>query len=369
MCRNIFHIAIFTLLILGWLPNQLYANMASPLDEGSYVTSPFVSEQVDILREELTMTLDSTFSAAAVEVVYHIQANQSGRQIPLLFYAAGLQGGFRVWLDGQEIRLLDMPETYTDLEGSPFEAFQYLFTEQYDHLQVEIKDSPSTGFFIRLEDMRYFEVDLPAGNHEIKVAYTATRWKDRSGWVNTYYIQYILSPASYWRSFGTLDIRLDASRFPNNLSTNLGEAHTGDLATMATWHFEDLPAEILRITYKPAIGKMAEWLVSVSPVGITIGISLLLMVVHLLTMRWYRRRKGPKGTSWATVIGSIAIPLAVLWVYVMAHSWIDGAIGAEAGKYHGYVFLTIYLLPFIFPLYLASMLLIDRIMRNRWAGN
>lgn len=351
--------------LISFLAVTTWANMASPIQEGSMASTPFISRHVDILKESLIIIPDDQFQTARFIVEYHIKANRSGSQIPLLFYASELKGQFTIWLDGREISLSQVPESYQKLEGTPFTDFGYFFEkgDWSETQQVLLEESPSSGFYVSIDDLKFFETDLIEGIHEIRVEYVADQWVDRSGWVKEYSFRYALSPAKYWKSFGDLKIILDATNFAGRLTTNLGDPATGDLQTKSTWTFSALPTEVILIKYTPEPNPLAGFLLAVSPIGLTIILAILLVVLHIAGMKLYRKVNPEKGTSWVMITGSFLVPFLTLFGYIYAFGLIDAAIGQDAGRYHGYTFLVLILYPILLPVYWIVMRWVDK----RWS--
>jgi len=357
-----------TFTIWAILLSQLaWANMASPVEEGTLPASPFISQHVDILRETMRILPDARFETARFEIEYHLRAHRPGRQVPLLFYASEYREQFRIWVDGREIQLSEVPGAYDTLEGAPFADFDYLFApgSGQESVQVAINDSPLEGFSVVLADLKFFAADLSEGEHLIRVEYVANRWVDHSGWINQYSFRYALSPAKYWKSFGELEITLDASAFPGSITTNLGAPATGDLQSIAVWQFSSLPVQVLRINYQPAMPPIARTLLAISPLGLTIFAAILFLLLHLLAMRAFRRAHPENRFSGVMIVGSIAAPLLVLLVYVFSFSLIDLFIGPAASRNHGYTFLAVAFYPLLLLGYWTAMWLVDRTMARR----
>lgn len=336
--------------------------MAPPVEEGTWLANPFISQYVDIVQEKILIVPDDRFETAQFIIEYHINANKAGKQIPLLFYASEFKEGFKIWMDGKEIELSQIPETYQKLEGTPFNDFGYFFETPN---QVLIDDSPSTGFYVSLDDLKFFETDLSAGNHLIRVEYIADKWVDKSDWIKEYSFRYALSPAKYWKSFGDLEITLDASNFDKTLITNLGAPETDSLHSTYVWSFSSLPTEVLQITYKPDINSTAKTLLAISPTGLALLFALVLVALHALSILQYRKANPDKRFSWVVIVGSIFVPFAALSGYVYAFDIIDAAIGNEASKYHGYTFLRIIFYPILMPAYWVIMWLFDKILAKK----
>ena len=356
------------LLLLGLLPLMIRANMASPVDPGTLVAAPFISSHVDIVREKLLIVPDENFETARFSIEYHLRAQRSGAQIPLLFYAVDFREDFRVWVDGNPVALRPAPSSYQALEGTPFSDFSYFFESNRpdDPPQFEMDESPSTGFMVRMEDLKFFETDLTEGDHIIRVEYVAGRWTDHSDWVNHYSFRYALSPAKYWKSFGELEITLDASRFPHPLTSNLGPPTRGDLSSSATWTFTSLPAALVEVVYQPALSANAKKLLALSPTGLAIIVGLILAAFHLLTIRQFRKARPDKRFSWVMLLGSFVVPFLALAAYLYGFELIDAAIGEHAGRNHGYQFMVLIFYPVLLLVYLGIMWWMDRSLARKF---
>ena len=359
-------LTIFTFFIC--LPS--IANMASPIRGGTKTSSPFISQHVNITHENILIIPDEKFETAQFIIEYHIHAEKAGKQIPLLFYALDFLGEFRVWLDGQEIPLRQVPEAYEKLEGKPFIDFKHLFQNEYGEYtkHIHIDYSPSNGYYLSINDLKFFETDLAAGDHTIKVEYIASCWTDDSNWVRESSFRYTLSPAKYWKSFGTLNITLDASRFDGKLNTSLRRMPaTGDMDSVASWTFSSLPTEVLQISYVPEVNTTAKTLIAISPEGLTGIFAIVLILLHFLAMRAFRKHYPTKRFSWVMIVGSILVPFLAYLAYLYSFEIIDSTIGEHASRYHGYTFLAIIYYPFVLAVYWPVMWLVDRTMVRKKA--
>lgn len=340
--------------------------MASPIREGTWGATPFISQYVAITKEKILIIPDHKFETAQFKIEYHIQVNKSGRQIPLLFYASEFKENFRIWIDNNEIELSQVPEAYKKLEGTPFSDFGYFFeTQNWSQTkQVQIDDSPSSGFYVSIDNLKFFETDLTEGNHLIRVEYVAAKWIDHSDWVKEYSFRYALSPAKYWKSFGALEITLDASNFEGTLKTNLGGPITGKLPSKAVWTFSSLPTEVLQINYQPKVSSTANILITISPIGLTLMFAITLIILHFLAIKLYRKTNLDKRSSWPMIAGSILVPFLSLLGYMYSYHLIDSVIGQEASQYHGYLFLVMILYPILLPVYWVVMWIVDRTLKK-----
>lgn len=353
------------LLLFCLLPGlALKANMASPILDGSATGLPFVCEYVRVQHESIRIVPSKDFKTCRFDVVYDIFADSGGIRIPMLFVATGYEGGMRITVDGIPVELAKLPEAAYLRNNSPKSRFlDRRFGSEL--LEVEVAWSEDGRRVYDLEDLHYFEFDLVAGAHQIKVEYEATQWRDRSEQVAKEYFVYTLSPAKYWKSFGALDITLEASDLPFPVVTNLGKPVMGDLSGETKWHFDSLPAlDLIQISSKPEVGSTGKFFISLGQRGFMNAVWGILAVIHLIAIWAWRRKHFQKWFSWVWLVGSILIPLIACIVYVASESWIDNAIGPAASRFGSYSFLIIIFYPVYLILHGAVMLLVDFLIRR-----
>ncbi|MCB0630539.1 MAG: hypothetical protein KDD15_12420 [Lewinella sp.] len=358
------HLIIFFSLI-----SQLcLANMASPLREGTHAASAFSSRDIDILREIIQVSIDKDFSRASYRITYHIQTDSAGQQVPLLFLARDYLGDFQVWVDDKEVQLLAIPNEYLLTPDSLLQRFSNTFRPDgatRGEPAVVIQWQKNSGEYYHFYDLKYFEIDLDKGPHTIRVAYNASVWTDISDWVKQSSFRYALSPAKYWRSFGSLEIELDATAFDRPFSTNLGAPHSGSLQDKAVWQYDELPAEHFEIIFQPGINAFASLLIVIGPFGLTLLMGVFLVILHYWAIRSYRNRHPDRRHSWVVSLGSLVVPFLLLIFYMEAYELIDLAIGPAAGRYHGYTFLVIFYYPVLLLFYWLSMWRVDKYLKRR----
>lgn len=352
------------------LPYCLWANMASPVSEGTLGSSPFTAKYASVNHESILIQPDAEFATAKFTVEYDITVHKSGVQVPLLFYAMEYHSDFQLWVDQQPVALQPVPSEYMSLEAGPLEGFSGTFepgdTYSNNEPRVEITwNEHGGGTIARLSDFKYFEADLDSGQHTIRVEYVATVWEDRSSWVKEYSLRYALSPAQYWNSYGTLSITLDASQCDKTLTTNLGTPQQGVVDDISSWQFNSLPAPLLKVMHRPAVTPTASTLMAIGPGGMAWGVAVLLALLHLLLMWWYRKARPQKPViSWVMVTGAILVPLLAMGTYNYAFILIENVLGAAAGDFYGYNILIFMLYMPVVLAYLLAGTLIDWGMRK-----
>ena len=358
---------IFLLCLL--IPLPLWANMASPITEGSLGASPFISEYVDIVKENIHIRLDSAFQTAQFDIEYHIVAQDSGTQIPLLFYASEISGELTVQLDGQTIELQEIPDRYDSLANTPFQDFGYFFKPGYDStMSFEMMEEEGRGFEIFMNQFRYFETDISKGEHLIQVQYPADAWEDRGTWIIEKSFRYALSPAKYWKSYSNLSITLDATACTLPLQSNLGEPPVGVIDSIASWNFGEMPLEVLEIIYLPEISNFTQSLIDFGPEKLFVVCSVIFFLLHLWWVWSWRKKNPERKWSWVAIVGAIVFPILLFTVPVLFTSLIDSLIGEGASGQRGYVyffFITL-VFPLVIPSYLMFMLFVDWMIKNRF---
>ncbi len=345
----------FTTLILLLFIKFCYANMASPFQEGTLGSNAFSSRDIDIIKEKISVNIDKDFKTAFYKIDYYIYANFSGKQIPLLFNAIDYSDYFRVWVDGEEILLKDIPDEYTNSSNSIFSKFT-------NSLEIRWNENERNQY--ELSDLKYFETNLIKGEHKISVEYVASVFINKLDWIKEYSFDYSLLPAKNWKSFGVLEITINANDFGKTITTNLGQPDSGKLETIAIWNFDKLPVDYFTITYKPQMTSFTKALIEIGPIGLTLIIFLLFTLIHLMCIKQYRKKK-PTGKSWVVVVGSIFIPLIILIAYMYTFRLIDYTIGNDASRYHGYTFFAIFWYPFFTPIYWTLMWIADKLFKKK----
>jgi len=348
-------------LILLFIPFLLGFNMASPFQEGTTGTQPFINEHVNITHENILIKIDENFYFADYEIEYYIMAEEDGVKIPLLFYASDYYEGFAIEIDGNPIELKEVDALWDTNDNKQFKDFSYL----YDSINNEIKDEAYENHQqVNKNDLLYFETDLSKGEHKIIVKYRATRWKENTKWVTKSSFRYSLAPAKYWKSFGNLNITIDASAFEHNITTNLEKEPTdGDVNTIATWVFAGLPTDILEITYTPKINTVTQAAVDFTPYNIAMILSVFLVAFQLFRINKFRKINSKTWVSYPAFIGGIVIPIfftaITIGISMLIESSIDGSSGNAS---YGYFFL-IFLTPLYGFVYLIISIIIDQILR------
>lgn len=353
----------FVLIVLAFVAHFCKANMASPLEEGTMVSSAFSSKDINILSETIHIKIDNDFKTARFIVKYQIQSDMDGLQIPLMFYAQDYKDSFFICVDNKNISVQNVPQSYN--EHTRFKDFSDSFEKDDAGYEVTIYWQANAGYVYKLSDLKYFETDIGKGIHTVRVEYIANVWTDYSDWIKAYSFRYSLSPAKFWKSFGTLSVTLEQEGIERQLSTNLGEPLEKAFQSTNSWTFTNLPGEYLEFSYNPKPGKFAAVLISVQPLGLAIATGIVLFALHLFLVIRYRRKFATKKYSPVVIAGSFLVPFLLLVSYTCSYPLIDFLIGEEAGKNHGYVFLIFAMYPLLALAYGMIMWLLDRLQKRK----
>ncbi|WP_417352701.1 hypothetical protein [Flavobacterium alkalisoli] len=343
------------LLLLFFLSCSLNANMAQPYIEGSLSGTPFISKYAAINHEKISITTDADFQTAFFDIEYHITCDKDGHQIPLLFYAIDFKKEFSVWVDDIPIYLLPLPFDYKGSKNNAFSDFTYLYESDKE---LVLSETDNSSFGIRTEDLKFFKADLSKGNHIIKVQYTANAWNYYSSWVQKDTFKYALSPANYWKSYGTLEIWLNNTKNKKPITTNFGEPNS-TANQQLYWKFTKIPVNMMEIYFEPEIPNTAQILIDINPFRLMLILGAIIMIIHILAIRYYRKKHFRPRFSWVVITGSIIFPFIILFSYMVFYWIIDWIIGENATQRHGYIFLIIAFYPVVLIIYWILMWLVD----------
>lgn len=319
-----------------------YANMASPIIDGTNASTAYSSKDIDILSENIDIDIAEGFNQADYDVTYEIYSAKEGDRIPLVFEVFDnidndADKSFIVEVDGQAVPVLI---------NYDYESHSKSLPAYYD---------PETDTAVPFNnDAKYFEIHLSEGNHVINVKYSAYPTVNRSDWTNQYIYSYSLKPAKTWKSFGSLTVTLNMADEPQYLKTNLGKPLGGALQADSKWFFDHLPQDVLEISYQPQPMPLAQWLINLDSLILLLFLICLLGGAHYGLMYW-SRKKSLKIAWMVTWLGILIVPFIVLMIVFYKIYLIDWLLGEHASRYHGY---TIFIIIFGYPLTLLVYLII-----------
>lgn len=358
--KNIF------LIIILLLNLNVKANMAEPIDRGTLGSSPFISSYVNVIHEDIYVKIDQFFKTAKYEVTYQIDALKDSINIPFLFYASEYLNDFTVTIDGYEIKTKEAPDDYYVPHDSLFSDFSYFFEKPTlnEYSDVLINEKESRGFYVSTRDMIYFETDITKGKHTIKVTYNATVWEDRWDMIKEYSFRYALSPVKYWKSFGTLNITINAEDYSKNITTNLGEPTIGDENKVAMWKLDSIPSDIFHIIHKPKASSFAIMLSNFGSKNLALSLCILLALIQLFVLIKMRKKYPQKRNFTFNIIAILLIPLVFVSGWFFFNYFIDFTLGDAASERHGYTILVFLLYPIILPIYWLFFFLINKTIKK-----
>lgn len=354
-------IKLFFIFILNSI--WLHANMASPVNEGTFGTRPFISQYVHILKENLHISLHENFEYADFVIEYNIHAEKSGTQIPLLFYASSYYGNFKVSIDGKEVALAKQEDFWNAYgpEKEKLTNFHYLYnSDRKAVLEIENQFNYGRSDRIYLNDFLYFETDISEGNHTIKVTYTATNWRYKHNRLNEDSFRYALAPAKYWKSFGKLNITIDASNVNDEIAINLGTPTTGNNNGISFYEFNQLPVDVIEITRIPTLSGFANVLLQIESFWLAVIFISCIVLFHIWQMFRFRKKYPRRKFSTPAFIGAATIPLLFIILLILTTFWIDAAIGepyASGRESYSAFFSFLYLPKYILYYVLFSIIL------------
>jgi hypothetical protein len=339
----------------------LNANMASPINRGTLGANPFLNNYVTITTENLYIKIDESFKYAEFDIEYIINAEKDGINIPLLFYASEYYGNFKVSIDDKPISLKEY-----HIENTKLTNFEYLYsTNNANTFIVNNTFNNGESEPIRLEDFLYFETNISKGKHSIKVSYKASTWNYKHRRLNESSFRYALSPAKQWKSFGTLNITVDASLCNEVISTNLGNPQEGKINTISTYHFNKLPTDIIIINLEPKLSTFVKLLLKINYFNLALLLMLPLVFIHYKLIKKYRLYSLNTKLSAIAIIGGLLLPILFIFVMILSSFLIDYFLGDYASGREGYgVFYSFMLLPKFVLIYLTLSLITDFITKH-----
>lgn len=356
--RNIF--VLFFLIITKFG----ISNMSSPYNDGTCSSTLITSRNINIANEEICIKLNGDIETADFKINYLIKTDVDGRQIPLLFYAKDYLNNFKIWLDGNPIDLVEIPFGYRKITNNWLGDFSGSFNKDSSNVKIYWDDENYSS--CKLSELKYFETNLSAGTHTISVEYTSKAWQDNSSWVRKYSFKYSLSPARFWKSFGNLQVLLDASEIPYLITTNLGMPTYGKFKKIASWHFNHIPADYININITPKANLVSRILIFLKPIGMTLILSVLILCFHLkLIIRNIKSGNNEKFSFISNLLFHFLIPLIILIFYILSFGIIDLTLGKIAGNHHGYTFLVIFLYPILLFAYAIIIKLFEIFIKNK----
>ncbi len=306
-----------------------HANMASPYQVNDKMASILTSRDVDILSEKINITINKEFTQAQFHVIYQISSNQIGKTIPLLFYAKRLSNDFHVFVDTQPIEVFnEIPERY----------YQSINTEQDGKVYINWSGDYEECL---LSELKFFEITITKHIHTVEIIYQANVSEDHSDLIKRYYFTYSLSPAKYWKSFGSLEILLNIENH-ENISTNLGIPVEGKITSpITTWKFDSIPSDYIEISYFPKLSWAAKIIRKIGIFNIILISQIFWTILFSYLVFNYRKHhvyaKHNKYVYWGVAISSLIFPLNIWLLSIIVNKFLGEAISKNA--FYGWTIL------------------------------
>lgn len=348
-----------------------HANMASPIEDGTWAETGFFSRDVDVLSEVLDITIDKDFRTADYHVTYVIDSAQPLNHMPLVFEVIESVDDFRVQLDGQNVAVQEVQDITEDTEG----LYQRYYAPKN---QADDKDN----YLKFSHNAKYFEISSDAGQHTIVITYQAARSVDKGEAVRRYFFDYSLAPARLWKSFHHLTVNVHFEGDTRYVATNLDHEMTEDasirqglnrafrlqsheieaqhlkpnhLKANNTWHFERIPQNMLTISQHYVPNAFIRTLIAI-PWLVSISMTFLILGTLHAWLLYRKRKRQTDSLLWLFWLGSLLIPLVAVFMPIIQVSVTDALLGEHASRYHGYIgLIVVFGYPVFLVLYLVAM--------------
>jgi len=349
------------LILLLFIPLLLNANMASPVNIGTLGTNPFLNKFVTIIHENLYIKINEDFKYADFDIEYIINSEKDGINIPLLFYASNYYTNFEVSIDGNPIELKEY-----NIRNKELTNFEYLYNPDNTNTpEVHAVFNNGQSETIRMNDFLYFETNISKGKHSIKVSYKASAFQYDHSRLTEKSFRYALSPANYWKSFGTLNVTIDASNCSEKITTNLGSPTEGELNSISKYHFTELPVDMIQIDLDLKLDPFPKFLLKIGYFNLALLFMLPLVYFHYRLMKKFRKRNTTSKLSAIAILGGILLPFLFIFVLIFSSFFIDYFLGEYASGREGYgAFFSFFFLPKFILVYLLIAIITDLIIKK-----
>ncbi len=273
-----------------------WANMASPEYAGDFLGEPLGNvATLDILHEDLRFDLRplAEQQPADVSAIYQVQNTGVETTVELLFMAPGLAAG-QVLLDGADAIAADVVDNPVIPEN----------------WQVPQTITPISGL--------QFTIPLASGEHTISVQYTAQPGSDGWDLYRKYTLDYLLSPAAQWRSFGTLAVDVYAPRgWETDFSLAIPPAATGHWQA----EFTGLPADSMTLLTYPTVPLYRALLRKLCTVGSWLVASAGIWWISCRIGHSSKQNQWQQGWLVLTVLLGIPLGIVCFWTVIGLGSW------------------------------------------------
>lgn len=353
------------LLLTLIVPTSLRANMANPVQAGDVVGEPSAMlDSITVLYESLRIDMTPIGAGERygwVSAEYTIVNNGSERTIPLLFLPGAM--GVRYATNGNQ----SVPDTtftiQVTMDGNPV-PIAVAFT-QTDSLPPQwriptatpgLNGNDSIRYEARNEGVIRFTLQIPSGQHIVRVRYQAQPTSNSSGgrMAKLWQFAYVLAPARQWGGFGTLEAVVAA---PTGWEVSTTPAMTvSESGWKGTW--QGVPADAISISFAMPAPSYLRYLDDGLPiVASLLGIALCWMVGKR-TGKWLvQSNKTPGWSVPVALLAGAGWALLVLGTMLLASSIVSNQLGNQLARGYGYGSAIALVLVYMPGAFLAGTLL------------
>lgn len=323
---------------------SLRANMANPVQAGDVIGEPSgILDSITVLNEHLQIDMTPLGTGERygwVSAEYTIANNGAERTLPLVFLPGAME--VRYATNGNQ----SVPDTAftmeVTLDGNPV-PIALAFT-QTDSLPPQwripsrtpgLNGSDSVRYEARNEGVIRFTLQIPSGQHIVRVRYRAQPTSNSSGGRITklWQFAYVLAPARQWGGFGTLDATVTV---PTGweVATTPTMARSGD-QLKGKW--QGIPADAIAISVAMPTPGYLPYLDNGLPIlASLLGITLCWIVGSRVGKWLVRTNRTPGWSIPFALLSGAAWALLVLVGMLLASSIVSNALGSQLARGYGY---------------------------------
>jgi hypothetical protein len=336
-----------SILFLVLFTSYCFANMAQPYDGNSSRHSIlFSSKELDVVREFIKIKIFNSYVdiyTAHYFITYEINSPRDF-SLPLLFVGDGLANSPITYVNGKLVK-----NTTFKNKIDPNLMAQYPFLETSESEFVTIKYDKDSPYSVAKEGLVYFESPIKKGKNTITIEYDGNMESNNYGFIRKHDLEYALFPSRFWKSFGPIQIDMELPKEFEIDESSIGEP-ISEIENNKRFILKSIPAEDLKIKISPRISFLSRALITVSPLGIAIISTLLLMYFHFVLLK--RKTKKPKTRfNWVLILGIFTIPILFYTIFLSSYGLIDLTLGENSLNRHGYIFLIVVTLPLFWLIY------------------
>lgn len=329
--------------LLWFLPSNLWANMASPVQEGDVIGEPSgMLDSITVLQEHLEIDMTPIWGGqpyGRVNVDYTIMNAGSERTIPLVFLPGAIEVRYPTNGNGSHPDTTFMIEV--TLDGTPIPiSGAFANTDslpagwRIPSVTPGLNGSDSVGYKAQNEGMVRFILRIPSGQHIIRVHYHAAPTSNSSNrTTKLWQFAYILAPARQWDGFGTLEAVVIV---PDGWEVAITPAMTFEnFLWKGKW--EDIPSDAIAISFAMPTPSWLPYLDNGLPIiALLLGIVLCWMVGKRVGKWLVRTNKVPGWSIPFALLAGAGSALLVLVAMLLASSIVSGELGHQLARGYGY---------------------------------